>query len=280
MKSLSHRYSASRPESLQSPTTVDYRVQLDVYNGPLDLLLYLIRRDELDIHDIPIASITETYMLYVRKLREDATLDINSAGEFLVLAATLMEIKSATLLPAPPPDAAGGAAANSAAAELSDPRADLVRQLLEYKRFKDTARMLEHRQREHANRFARQPGGLPGSDEPPPLDIEEVQIWDLLEAFSTLMQEVGSRGPSQHEVLSDETPQELHAADIEDRVKRDGRVTLRDLIVGRASKAEMIGVFLALLELVRQRRVSLGTSDGVGIEVLPPLPESEQPKPE
>lgn len=255
---------------------VEYRVQLDVYNGPLDLLLYLIRRDELDIHDIPISRITDTYMQYVHRLRDDASLDINTAGEFLVMAATLMEIKSATLLPRPVAEPGAEASAGGAAAELTDPRADLIRQLLEYKRFKDTARLLERRQEEHAQRYARSPAGLPGSDEPPPLDMEEVQIWDLLDAFTKLMKEVGSGGRrgAQHEVVYDDTPLDLHATDIEDRLKRDKRLTLRDLIVGRKSRSEMVGVFLAILELVRQRRITLGTveaegTSGTEIEILP-----------
>ena len=116
----------------------EYRVELDVYNGPLDLLLYLIKRDELDIYDIPIARITDSYMGYVTHLREfagEAGLDINVAGDFLVMAATLMEIKSAMLLPKAPPTNADGT--TSVAQDLTDPRYELVQQLLEYKRFKE-----------------------------------------------------------------------------------------------------------------------------------------------
>lgn len=247
---------------------MEYRVKLDVYDGPLDLLLYLIKRDELDIHDIPIARITDSYLEYVRELRNTARLDINVAGEFMVMAATLMEIKSAMLLPrAAQTDASTDQA--TTVAELTDPRADLVRQLLEYKRFKDTARLLEQRQQLHAHRFPRVPPAPGDPDEPPPLDLDEVQVWDLLSAFTRLMKEVGARGPLDHEVIDDDTPLELHAADIEDRVRRDGRLTLRTLLLGRASRAEMIGVFLALLELVRQRRVALGAADEGDIDILP-----------
>src|SRR5678815_2007639 len=115
-----------KPPLTKDGPSVEYRVQLDVYNGPLDLLLYLIKRDELDIYDIPITRITETYMGYVRMLKElssEQGLDINVAGDFLVMAATLMEIKSATLLPKPPPEPGKE---NSAAADLADPRYELV----------------------------------------------------------------------------------------------------------------------------------------------------------
>src|SRR3954447_1004171 len=147
---------------------VEYRVELDVYNGPMDLLLYLIKKDELDIYDIPISSITDSYMHYVGVLKEikGEGLDINVAGDFLVMAATLMEIKSALLLPKAPIIEGDGA---SAAAELSDPRYELVQKLLEYKRFKDNAMALQRQQHLHENRFPRFPAKLEGhSDEPPP----------------------------------------------------------------------------------------------------------------
>ena len=246
------------PPGPEPRTGVEYRVELDVYNGPLDLLLYLIRRDELDIYDIPISRITDSYLGYMHMLREMKDregLDINVAGEFLVMAATLMEIKSATLLPkAAPAEQKDGQ--KTAAQELTDPRMELVQQLLEYKRLKDSATLLERRQHEHESRFARYPAKPEGAaDEPPPVDLDEVQIWDLLSAFDKLMKEVGVRKPKYHEVLYDDTPIDLHAADIEDRLKRDGSLTLRQLIIGRKGRSEMIGVFLALLELIREKKI-------------------------
>src|SRR5438067_6790254 len=220
----------------------EYRVELEVYHGPMDLLLYLIKKDELDIYDIPIARITDSYMQYISMLKEMTTdgLDINIAGDFLVMAATLMEIKSALLLPKAP---LIEGVATSAAAELSDPRYELVQKLLEYKRFKDNAMALAHQQHLHENRFPRFPAKLEGqSDEPPPVDLDEVQIWDLLQAFNRLVKEVGGRKKF-HEVTYDDTPIDLHAADIEDRSARDGKLTLRALIIGRTSRSEMIGVF-------------------------------------
>jgi segregation and condensation protein A len=234
---------------------LDYRVELDVYNGPLDLLMYLIKRDELDIYDIPITRITESYMQYLQMLREMSTkegLDINVAGDFLVMAATLMEIKSAMLLPRQELSLADG---SSAASELADPRYELVQKLLEYKKFKDAAAALEKQHQDHQSRFPRYPAAPEGAgDEPPPVDLEEVQIWDLLEAFNRLMREVGGR-KTFHEVTYDDTPIDLHAADIEDRLSREGRLTLRQLIIGRTSRSEMIGVFLALLELIREKKI-------------------------
>ena len=251
---------------------MDYRVELDVYNGPLDLLLYLLKRDELDIYDIPIARITESYMGYVRMLKELSSkegLDINVAGDFLVMAATLMEIKSAMLLPKPPASQADG---DSAASELADPRYELVQKLLEYKKFKDAANLLDHKQVEHASRFPRYPAlrKNEGDDEAPPVDLDEVQIWDLLDAFNRLMKEVGGKRAGFHEVTYDDTPIDLHAADIEDRLMREGKLTLRDLVVGRGSKSEMIGVFLALLELIREKKILVEQSEALGeVNIIP-----------
>lgn len=257
---------------------MDYRVELDIYNGPLDLLLYLIKRDELDIYDIPIARITDQYLGYlhmIKDLRDKEGLDINLAGEFLVLAATLMEIKSAMLLPKPPPDP--NSTDTTATEELTDPRYELVQKLLEYKRFKDAANALERQQEIHQQRFPRVPTKREGdSDEPPPVDLDEVQVWDLLAAFTRLMQEVGQRKPRYHEVIYDDTPIDLHAADIEDRLKREGRLSLRQLFEGRKSRSELIGIFLALLELCREKKILVCQSEKPNEIDIQPAPEEHR----
>jgi segregation and condensation protein A len=202
-------------------------------------------------------------------------LDINRAGEFLVMAATLMEIKSQTLLPRPPAELQD----SSAAQDLTDPRYELVQKLLEYKKFKDAASSLEHQAEQHHQRFARWPA-RPGDDpdEPPPIDLEEVQVWDLLSAFSRLMKEVGGRGPRFHEVTYDDTPIDLHAADIEDRLHREHghRLTLRQLVEGRKSRSEMIGVFLALLELIRQKKILVTQNEPVDDVDIVEAPEEHR----
>ncbi len=250
-----------------------YTVALDVFHGPLDLLLYLIKRDELDICDIPIARITDAFLHHVQLLRGlGPDFDLGTAGDFLVVAATLMEIKSATLLPAP--EATDEKGEPTAAQQLADPRFELVQQLLEYKRFKDAGAALEQQQRRHGDRFPRWPArpDQADPDEPPPVDLDEIQMWDLLAAFDRLMRETGARRPRYHEVTYDDTPIDLHAADIEDRLRQDGPLTLRSLIVGRKSRSEMVGVFLALLELIREKRVLVDQPEPLGevrIEVAP-----------
>ncbi len=219
----------------------DYRVNLDVFSGPLDLLLYLIRRDELDIQDIPIAKLTEQYLDYVRLLEQ---IDPNSASEFLVMAATLAEIKSRALLPTPPLETLDE--------DMEDPRATLVRQLLEYKRFKDVAEDLRSAGDARARRHVRRPANLP--QELQGLELEEAQVWDLLEAFGQVMTAIG-QGPGRHEVHYEDTPVELHMAEIVAVLEQDGPTTFADLFDGELNRAEIIGRFLALLELVRSRRL-------------------------
>jgi segregation and condensation protein A len=152
---------------------------------------------------------------------------------------------------------------------------ELVQQLLEYKRLKDSASLLEIRKVWQEARYARQPARLQGeADESPPVDLDEVQIWDLLSAFEKLMREVGGRKPKYHEVTYDDTPIDLHAADIEDRLKRDGKLTLSQLILGRKSRSEMIGVFLAVLELIREKKILVQQKETLGeMEITSAPPE-------
>jgi len=243
----------------------DYRVQLDVFTGPLDLLLYLIRRDEIDIHDIPIAHITEQYIAQVRLLEH---LDPDAASDFLVLAATLIELKSRALLPSPPV-ALGD--------EPEDPRAPLVRQLLEYKRFKDAARALGSAADERARRFVRRPANLP--PELRGVELEEAQVWDLLEAFGRVMASIG-RGPGVHQVSYDDTPIELHAAEIIAILNREGPTTFQALFDGQPDRLHVVGRFLALLELIRKQRIRAEQETAFGtiyLFLLEEVPEDERP---
>ena len=253
---------------------------LDIFDGPLDLLLHLIRRHELDVCDVSLAKITDGYVRHVTLLREvfgrsgeggeGGGLDLDMVGEFVVVAATLLEIKSNELLPRQ--EAEGESNVEPVdPSSLGDARLALVRQLLEYKRLRDSADRLEAMREEHAARFPRVPASRAGDAEAdedlPPLELEELHVWDLLALFEKLMADLGRRGPPRHEVTVDDTPLALHAADIADRVSREGRVSFRSLLVGRGSRGEMIGVFLALLELVRQKRV-LVTIKGSDVEVV------------
>jgi segregation and condensation protein A len=224
---------------------MDYCVQTDVYNGPMDLLLYLIRREEVDIYDIPVARITEQYCRFVETL---GAIDPNIAGDFLVMAATLMELKSRMLLPRAP-------AEEESPEDLGDPRLELVRQLLEYKKFKDASFELDAAAQTQAMRWSRIPakGGVPKAGA---VDLDDVQIWDLVAAFNKLMSSIGAKAAT-HDVLFDDTPIALHATDILDRLVAEARdLPFEDIFVGR-NKVEMIGLFLAMLELIRQKRIKI-----------------------
>lgn len=234
------------------PTMPDYRVQTDIYNGPMDLLLYLIRRNEVDLYDIPLARITAQYCDYVETL---SVIDPNAAGDFLVMAAVLMEMKSRMLLPRME-------GVEGEPEDLSDPRLALVRQLLEYKRFKDASFELGAAAAAQAMRWPRAPAEVPpaGAAE---VDIEDVQIWDLVAAFTKLMSAIGG-GKVTHDVVFDDTPIALHATDILDRLQGEGgEMLFEDVFLGR-TRIEMIGLFLALLELMRQQRVRIKQSKMLG----------------
>ena len=253
-------------ETANISAMADYRVNLDVYNGPLDLLLYLIRRDEVDIYDIPIASITEQYLQYLELLKR---LDPDLAGEFLVTAATLVEIKTRMLLPAPPPEEAEDNALDI------DPRAELVRQLLQYKAFKDAAGDLQQAKELQGQKYSR-PGSCELGDKKE-LDIDDVQVWDLFDAFSNVLQAIGAE-TNQHEVIYDDTPLELHATDIIDRLGREGPMTFARVFEGRTIRTEIVGLFLAMLELIRQRRILVrqkGNFVDIWIELNPDPPSSD-----
>ncbi len=229
---------------IESGRMNDYRVQTDVYSGPMELLLFLIRRDEIDLYDIPVSRICGQYIQYVDMLR---VIDPNVAGEFLIMATVLMELKSRLLLPRAP------AEEGVPDEDPTDPRLELVRQLLEYKKYKDASFELQSAAEMHAQRWPRVPAKLkpsPASE----VDLDDVQIWDLVGAFNRVMAAIGA-GAATHDVVFDDTPISLHAADIIDRLEREsGEMSFEQIFIGRR-KAEMIGLFLALLELMRQSRV-------------------------
>jgi segregation and condensation protein A len=258
----------------------DYIVRLDQFEGPMDLLLHLIRKAEVDIHDIPIATIADQYL---QRLTGIDDIDIEQAGEFLVMAATLMEIKARMISPPARPEAeAGEAPEPGGISESADPRAELVQQLLAYKRFRDAADALDTARFEWQRRFPAAPIGEGRAEPEPedddaPVDLEDLQLFDLVEAFARIIATVdldrAIRGA--HEVSYDDTPIELHAEDILDRLRRSdddsGRISLRRVVAERP-RGEVIGLFLALLELIRRRAVtvrSLREQDDIEIALVP-----------
>ncbi|HEX7377560.1 MAG TPA: segregation/condensation protein A [Pirellulales bacterium] len=221
---------------------MNFRIDLDIFRGPLDLLLYLVRKHEVEIVEIPIASITDQYLEHIAVVEQ---LDVNSVGDFLEMASTLIEIKARSVLPR------GG---DEEEVAVEDSRQDLVKQLLEYKQFKDAASMLEERSRAWQERFPRLAGNVPArgrelADEP----IQELELWDLVSAFGRVMRDFHVATPAN--IVYDDTPIHVYMSRIHDRLKQAGRVAFGDLFAPGMHKSSLIGMFLAVLELIRHHGV-------------------------
>ncbi len=225
----------------------DYRVNLDIFAGPMDLLLYLVRKEEVDIYDIPITRITDQYLQYIEILK---SLDIDLAGSFLVMAATLMQIKSAMLLPQAEPE-------YSDEGDLADPRVELIRQLLEYKKFKDAANLLDDAAQEAQNRFSRPDIIIQKlkPDDEPELDMEQISVWDLLEAFGAICKATGTTYQINH--ITDETPIDLYQIEVLAQLQAEGPLLFELIFESKPNRLVMIGLFLAVLELIRDGMVSV-----------------------
>jgi len=232
-----------------------YRVELDIYNGPLDLLLYLVRKEEVEVTDIPVARVAEQYVAYMELLQ---ALDINVAGEFLVMAATLVELKSRVLLPRP--EAIEDE--DSPDEDEGDPRLELIQQLLEYKRFKDAADDLAVLGDEQSRRYGRPAAEMVvGPDEQRfALDdlMKDVELWDLLNAFARVMRSINI---APREVVYDDTPIEDIAEQIVEIVRARQTVLFSELFarlfedVDEIGRGHLVGAFLAVLECIRQRLI-------------------------
>jgi segregation and condensation protein A len=221
---------------------VDYKVKLEVFEGPLDLLLYLIKRDEIDIYDISLERITGQYLEYLQAFKE---LNIELAGEFIVMAANLIYLKSRSLLPRdqqPPEEDAGE----------DDPRWELIRQLIEYKKFKEAAAELNLRALEQERIFVRETASTSAIQEP--LRLGEVGIFQLIGAFQTVMKRIEARQDVQ-EIFSERFSVSEKIDSILQRIATGNRLRFSDLFGAAASRIEVVVTFLALLELIRLKQV-------------------------
>ncbi|MCS6771319.1 MAG: segregation/condensation protein A [Kiritimatiellae bacterium] len=218
-------------------TREEYHVRLDVFEGPLDLLLYLIKRDELDIYNIPIEHITRQYMQYLEAMQ---MLDLNIAGEFLVMAATLMLIKSRMLLPVEERP--------ELEADEEDPRWDLVRQLLEYKKFKDAALHLEKLALQREDVFARE-GEHVELGPAPDVALRDVSIFDLISAFTEALKKAPNENVA--EIFQEQYTVAEKIDELSRLMKERPSLQLGELLGRMRSRYEMICTFLAVLELIR-----------------------------
>jgi segregation and condensation protein A len=220
----------------------DYKVKLEIFEGPLDLLLYLIKQDEIDIYDISLERITSQYLEYLQAFRE---LNIELAGEFIVMAANLIYLKSRSLLPVdqqPPAEDA----------EEDDPRWDLIRQLIEYKKFKEAAAELHQRELEQERIFAREGALAPRFQEP--LRLGDVGIFQLINAFQIVIKRLEARQDVQ-EIFSEVYSVSEKIDTILQRVAAGAPIRFSDLFGATVSRLEVVVTFLALLELIRLKQV-------------------------
>ena len=248
----------------------EYKVKLEVFEGPLDLLLYLIKKEELEIHDIPMEKITAQYIQYIELMK---MLDLNVAGEFLVMAATLMMIKSRMLLPAEDRP--------ELEEEEEDPRWDLVRQLVEYKKFKDVAMHLESLEARREDIFGRDGAEAVFGGQSPDVALHDVGLFDLISAFSEALKNVKSE--ELREIFAERFTVAEKIERLGDRLRRERRFSVSQMFEGMKSRHEIACTFLALLELIRLNQARAVQKDTYGeifieraegvAERVPPLVE-------
>ncbi len=237
-----------------------------MFSGPLDLLWYLVRKHELDILDIPISVMTEQYLEMITVLEQ---IDVNAVGDFLEVATRLMEIKSKLMLPRHEEI--------ETEETIEDPRQDMVKRLLEYKKYKDAASMLEERGQEWQQRFARRVNDLPTTRvDPTEQPIQEVELWDLVSAFSRVIRDNVASKPSA--IRYDDTPIETYMAQIRDRLAQQTRMAFTELFESDMVKSQLVGLFLAILELIRHHHIQVEQEELFGDIWIVAKASAEQPK--
>jgi segregation and condensation protein A len=221
----------------------EYKVKLEVFEGPLDLLLYLIKKDEVDIYDISLERITAQYLEFMDAFK---VLDLDVAGEFVVMAANLIYLKSRALLPVnvqPPEEDA----------EEEDPRWDLIRQLVEYKKFKDAAAQLSVREVEQSNLYGRLPES---TDTAPERPLGDVSVFDLINAFNKVLKRIDSGKSEDLREIFEENYTVSDKIDFIMKMTASGvPLKFTELFAQAASRAEIVVTFLALLELIRLKQL-------------------------
>jgi segregation and condensation protein A len=221
---------------------MSYKVKLEIFEGPLDLLLFLIRKSELDIYNIPIAEITKQYLEYLDLMRN---MDLNIAGEYLVMAATLMHIKSKMLLPQDEIEEED--------VEEEDPRAELVKRLLEYQKFKEAASHLEERELRQKDVFVRAAKDIKKYTDSSGEIYFEASVFDLISAFSTVLKRVPK--DKFREIIKDEFTVSEKIHELLHLLSNNDKIQVEALFEKSKNKMEVIVIFLAILELIRIKEI-------------------------
>lgn len=251
---------ASAGDGPPEESLTDYKVRLEGFEGPLDLLMFLIKKEQVSIYDIPIARIAEQYLQYVRLMEE---LDISVAGEFLVMAATLIHIKTKMLLPRDP-------FAEAAGEELEDPRQELVERLLEHQRYRGVAGYLHQRAVLEREVFTR-----PLSDEEKSNMEVTAGVFDLLTAFRDVL--MRAQALVEIEIARDEVTLAMKLTELQGLIDTHESINVRELFERSRSRRELVITFLAILELVKELKVRIvqtGAFGDIEARKREPQPES------
>lgn len=245
-----------------------YRVELDNFKGPLDLLLYLVRRDELDPLNLPLASIVHEFEKFIDLLE---FLDLEMIGDFVVMASTLVEIKSRMALPTPEED-------DVPDGEIvdDDPSGDLIKRLLEYRKYKQAASALEEHAAEWQERYPRLSSDRPRVGNEPAADlIKEVELWDLVSALARVLEKKILE--EEAKIRDDDTPIHVYVEQIGTLVREKERVAFTSLFDDANRKSQIVGIFLAILELLRHHSFRAEQDSDFGeIWVMPPLSDASR----
>ncbi|MCG8653120.1 MAG: segregation/condensation protein A [Pirellulales bacterium] len=235
---------------------MSFRVQLPAYRGPMDLLLYLVRKHEVSLAEMALAKVVDQYLEYIEVLEE---LDLGDVGDFIDLASTLVELKSQAVLPK--------VVDESDEEQIVDPQDELVERLLQYKEIRDAAAVLDEMGSRWQQRYERTSDDLPKRRvDPGDQPIVDLEIWDLVSAFGRIMREAA--GPPQTEVIYDDTPIHVYMQRIHRRLGDTARLPLLDLIDGGIHKSSLIGWFLATLELTRHHGAAVEQNEHGDIYVV------------
>lgn len=259
----------------------EYKVKFEVFEGPLDLLLYLIKKEEVDIYEVNLTKMAKQFIEYIETMR---LLDLEIAGEFLVMASTLMYIKSRELLPVEQQVQVEGED------EGEDPRWELIRQLVEYKKFKDAAAQLQVLEVARENTFPRLPI-KPVFEEERPAAKPEVSIFDLINAVNTVLQRF-TKKDDERDIFEDKWTVSEKIEHVMKTLAERGKMTFSEMFAQAASRSEVVCTFLALLELIRMKQliclqsepfaeieVTRSQTESLGSSPLPNQPAPAEPAP-
>jgi len=250
-----------------------FKIQFNVFEGPMDLLLFLVKKQEVDIYEVNMTELATQFIDYVELIQH---LDLELAGEFIVMASTLMYIKSRELLPT------AEQVEDPGEDEADDPRWELIRRLVEYRRFKDASEDLQRLEIERQNVYTRRPGSIP-IDPLPTSNRLEAGIFDLVEAVNAVLERLAKREAAQSEIVEDRWSVSEKIGVIRQRLGQAGRLRFSELFDGARSRGEVVATFLALLELIRLKQLQAAQEasfEEIEIAVAPVEMQQINPEPE